>query len=143
MNFIQRLEVVYEHTNNAVDGEDINKGFGGEYIYLVPRYTSNPKEAARGFSVVTSVQEDWCATDISTGDGRALYRYIQAHYRPEGDGRPITSVHLQEQLMGDGHTGDLNKGRGGRYLYLCWKYAPIDSDSALGANIRAKNLAGQ
>lgn len=73
----------------------------------------------------TSYVEDLDADDISKGDGKDLYRYIHAHYRPNGDwaNKAIEKVYLTEEPMGDGHTADLNKDRGGRFLYLCWTYA--------------------
>lgn len=97
----------------------------GQYVYLVRRYTTSRAEAALGFSVHTSYIEDLNAKDISKGDGKELYRYIHTHYRPGGPSggyRPVGQVYLSETPMGDGHTDDLNKDRGGRFLYLCWTY---------------------
>ncbi|KAI9452409.1 hypothetical protein BJY52DRAFT_1292942 [Lactarius psammicola] len=126
MKYITRVEVVYGDSSNAIDGEDINKGFGGEDVYLVPKYTTSRAEAALGFSFHSSYVKDLNAADISKGDGRELYRYIHTHYRPGGPSggyRPVGRVYLRESPMGDGHTDDLNKHRGGRDLYLCWTYA--------------------
>lgn len=143
MRYISSVEVVYGDGSEAIDKQDINKGFGGEfmttlhitlpliliaslgeYVYLVPRYTTDRSKAASGFSVHTSFIEDLEANDISKGDGSTLYRYIHTHYYlNNSDMRVVSSVHLREEEMGDGNTGNLNKDRGGRFLYLCWKYA--------------------
>jgi hypothetical protein len=32
MSYVRGLNVVYDDSSNAVDGEDINNGFGGECI---------------------------------------------------------------------------------------------------------------
>ncbi|KAI1390597.1 uncharacterized protein F4822DRAFT_426445 [Hypoxylon trugodes] len=124
MSYIRTLEVVYDDRRGAVDGEDINKGFGGEYVYLRPHYTSNRDEAACGFSLYTTYVEDLCATSISKGDGRDLHRYINVYHKLDNEKtRVVRSVYLREKKMGDAQTDDLNRGRKGRYLYLCWKYA--------------------
>lgn len=87
----------------------------------MPKYTGDRREAACAFSLHTSYIEDLCANDISKGDGKDLYRYIQAHYHPDNEGKKVVkSVTLNESQVGDGQTADLNKDRGGRYLYLCW-----------------------
>ncbi|RYP25855.1 hypothetical protein DL767_008246 [Monosporascus sp. MG133] len=124
MSYVRTLEVVYDDSAGAVDKEDINKGYGGQYVYLRPQYTSNRNEAACGFSLYTTYVEDLCANDISKGDGHDLYRYINVYHKLDNEGtRVIGSVYLREERMGDGQTDDLNKDRGGRDLYLCWKYA--------------------
>ncbi|KAL4067473.1 hypothetical protein V8B97DRAFT_1918959 [Scleroderma yunnanense] len=122
VNYVRTVEVVYGDSSGSLGEEDINKGFGGQYVYLKPKYTFSRNDAARGFSFHTTYVEDLCANDLSKGDGKDLYRYIHAHYRPNGDGRPIGQVYLSTIEDGDGHTADLNRDRGGRYLYLCWKY---------------------
>ncbi|KAH0604005.1 uncharacterized protein H6S33_007036 [Morchella sextelata] len=124
MKYVCGIDVVYGDSSNAIDGEDINKGFGGQYVYLVPRYTTHRNKAASGFSLYTSYIEDWCANDISKGDGLETFRYINTHYYLNNSNmRVVGSVYLREKEMGDGNTDDLNKDRGGRYLFLCWKYA--------------------
>lgn len=126
MSYVSRVEVVYGDSSNAIDGQDINSGFGGQYVYLVAKYTFSRAEAALGFSLHTSYIEDLNGNDLSKGDGRDLYRYIHTHYRPGGPSggyRPVEKVYLSESPMGHGHTDDLNKDRGGRFLYLCWTYA--------------------
>lgn len=144
MKYVSRVEVVYGDNTNAIDGEDINKGFGSklidvlhinsslilivylvstEYVYLVAKYTEDSSKAASGFSVHTTYVEDLDANDIAKGDGLDLYRYIHNHYYYENSDMPLVgSVYLKEDVMGDGHTDDLNKDRGGRFLYLCWTY---------------------
>jgi hypothetical protein len=96
----------------------------GSYVYLVAKYTDDRNQAACGFSLFTTYVEDLCANDISKGDGKELFRYIHVHYHPNNSGQQVVgSVYLKEEKLYDGHTDDLNKDRGGRYLYLCWDYA--------------------
>jgi hypothetical protein len=93
-------------------------------VYLVPEYTYKPEEAAYAFSLLTTYNDDLCAADLSKGDGKDLFRYIRTHYQ-HGSTRAITKVWLSTvrgTTEGDGRTDDLNKDRGGRYLYLCWQY---------------------
>ncbi|KIY51637.1 hypothetical protein FISHEDRAFT_56548 [Fistulina hepatica ATCC 64428] len=124
MSYIRAVEIVYGDSNDSIGGQDINKGFGGEYVYLVPKYVVQRKFAACGFSLHTSYVEDLNANDISRGDGKELYRYIHSHYKPGGPrgGKAVGDVWLSEEQEGQGCTDDLNKDRGGRLLYLCWNY---------------------
>ncbi|KAN0074129.1 hypothetical protein V8E54_008066 [Elaphomyces granulatus] len=46
MSYVSGLKVVYGDSSNAVDGEYINKDFGGDYVYLVAKYTDNRDIAA-------------------------------------------------------------------------------------------------
>lgn len=144
MSYIRTVDIVYGDSTNAIDGQDVNKGFGGtktfrlifvsltngllassspgQYVYLVPRYTADKKKACCGFSLFTSYNEDLTANDMAKGDGKDLYRYLHVHYDVAGNHRTVGKVYLKEETMGDGHTDDLNKDRGGRFLYLCWEY---------------------
>ncbi|KAK0186213.1 hypothetical protein F5146DRAFT_1069856 [Armillaria mellea] len=129
MLYVQSVEVVYGDSSGSLGDQDINKGFGGQYVYLVPKYTPNRSEAARAFSFHTTDVEDMCADDLSKGDGLALFRYLHAHYRPNDDDwrPPIRNVWLTEEKTPsrdeNGRTDDLNKDRGGRFLFLCWAYS--------------------
>ncbi|EUC58377.1 hypothetical protein RSOL_250110 [Rhizoctonia solani AG-3 Rhs1AP] len=123
MNYVAGLSVRYGDKDGTIDGEDINKGFGGLYVYLTEYRTASRAGAARGFELAMSSTEDSSASanDISKGDGLQYFRYIKTIYSPTGANCPVRSVHLRESFDGfDGHTEDLNKGRGGRFLYLCW-----------------------
>ncbi|CAE6429138.1 unnamed protein product [Rhizoctonia solani] len=120
VSFVEGLDVVYGENNKGrgLNGRDINAGFRGEYTYLVERRTDDPHRAVRGFSITYTRHTDHNAADLAKG-ARGLYRYLNAHYH---DGRPIKSVFLSEARQGDGSTEDINKDRGGVYLYLCWNY---------------------
>ena len=68
--------------------------------------------------------EDWCAADISKGDGKPFFRYLIAYYTFGGI-PAVTKVWLsntKNTTEGDARTRDLNKGRGGNFVYLCWDY---------------------
>ncbi|PPQ65109.1 hypothetical protein CVT24_003070 [Panaeolus cyanescens] len=122
MSYIKSLRVVYGDNRKAVSGEDINKGFGGEYSYLVPVYTENPSEAATAFSITITSMEELNADDLCKGDGKhERFVYLNAHYSLS-NGPPIKRLSLSEKEEGIGYTIDLNKGRGGRFLYLNWWY---------------------
>ncbi|KAG6908519.1 hypothetical protein DXG01_004371 [Tephrocybe rancida] len=122
MSYIKSLRVVYGDSTNAVSGEDINKSFGGGYVYLVPSYAVSASDAATAFSITITSMEDLNADDLSKGDAKHdQFVYLNAHYSLS-DGQPITRVSLSEQEEGDGHTMDLNHDRHGRFLYLNWWY---------------------
>lgn len=106
----------------------------GQYVYLVPEYTSDRSQAAHAFSLLTTYQEDLCAADMSRGDGKELYRYLCAFYNGSDDSR-ITKVWLsrtEDTKEGDGRTADLNRNRGGDFLYLCWE-SEINDDGGNAA----------
>ena len=68
---------------------------------------------------------------MSKGDGKSLYRYLCAFYSGSDDSR-ITRVWLSRTAgtkEGDGRTADLNKTRGGDFLYLCWEYGAYGTSS--------------
>ncbi|EIW77686.1 hypothetical protein CONPUDRAFT_75504 [Coniophora puteana RWD-64-598 SS2] len=110
---------------------DINGKMGGEYVYIIPEFTSNRAEAASLFSFTKTHTKDFCAGDISKGDGKEWFRYIVAYYT-FGAHAAITSVWIsknRDTTEGDGRTEDFNKGRGGDFLYLCWEYEKNTSHS--------------
>jgi hypothetical protein len=124
MSYVRGLEISYNNTTAVLNDDwshDLNDGFGGEYVYIHPLYTSNRNEAACGFSVLTTYQEDFSAGDYSKGDKLDLYRYLLTHQRYDKS-QVITRIYLSTKQDGDGFTDDLNKDRGGRFFYLNWVY---------------------
>ena len=96
------------------------------YIYIKPVYSSDTSAAASGFDVVikNSEENNSLAKDVSKGAGdlgAGKYRYIIPQYTL---GSPkVKSIVIVENLSEEGScTQDINKGRGGRSLYLCWQY---------------------
>jgi len=118
LTYIAGFAVTYGG-ETAPDGhlpENINEGYGGSTVWLAPLTTNNRAQAARGFKFWR--QYIFGAKNIpnlSKGAG-GPFRYIKALYK--GD-HVVTSVYLSEH-RGNQCTTDINKGRKGRYLYLCW-----------------------
>ena len=109
-------------------GLHILSTISGEYVYVRPLYTSERNEAACGFSVLTTYQQDLNADDYSAGDGKDLYRYLCTHKRHDKS-QVVTRIYLSSKQDGDGFTDDLNKDRGGRYFYLNWMYDKTTTDN--------------
>jgi len=99
--------------------EDVNKGCGGDFVWLRPVYTFNENEAAGCFLFSRSKTAVPHMCDLAKGAG-GEFRYIRPV--PVHD-KKIRSVFLSENETGDGFTTNLNEGREGRSLYLCWYYA--------------------
>ncbi|KAI9327976.1 hypothetical protein BDR26DRAFT_874636, partial [Obelidium mucronatum] len=124
---------------------DINQGFGGKYVHICLNRTSNPALAITGFTfhrepaanipLPTSSEQD-----LAKGAG-GDYRYLRAVKQRTGEGevqgkgaaaaRKVKDVwlwrtkdenDLPPSAMGFDRTTDINEGRGGDYLYLCWTY---------------------
>ncbi|KAH6870917.1 hypothetical protein B0T10DRAFT_611422 [Thelonectria olida] len=136
-DFVSAIEVIYtddnnkpQHTLTELDGADpdINKGFKGKYVWLRLRHATKPEE------MVNHIWRDYLdnplpdrGDDLSAGAG-GLYRYLQWSH----DMRAkyfVSSVFVwrssKEQNSPPagyaGKTDDINKGRGGDFLYLVWK----------------------
>lgn len=96
----------------------------GEYSYITEEHTDKRSEAASGFQVEITKIEDFHAADLSKGDGKEYFRYLHAIYTYGGIAA-ITRVWLsttKDTTEGDGRTEDINRNRGGDFLYLCWEY---------------------
>ncbi|KAI1262239.1 hypothetical protein F5Y18DRAFT_399055 [Xylariaceae sp. FL1019] len=132
--FLSRFDVSYddERPYNAlteISGQsaDINKGYGGSYVWLIPRNATTPG------SMVDNVWIDITSTqapdrhDIAKGAG-GDYRYM-AWSNNTREGRFITDISFWRCSNGQnsppdgwqGMTKDINDGRGGDFLYLIWK----------------------
>ena len=93
-------------------------------VYLVAEYTIKRSEAASAFSLLTTYNEDFSAADLSKSDRLPLFRYIRTLYSYDRS-QAVTKVWLsrtKDTQEGDGRTGDINRDRGGDFLYLCWDY---------------------
>ncbi|KAF4540659.1 uncharacterized protein LTHEOB_601 [Lasiodiplodia theobromae] len=127
--YIKSISIQYgDNIPGREPHEDLNKGMGGEYVYIVPEYTTNRYEAASKFAVEVTRNYDLYAADVSRGDGKEYFRYLCTAYAcdtPEA----ITRVWLsrkKDTVEGDGRTTDINWSRGGDYLYLCWEFKKTD-----------------
>lgn len=103
-------------------GRDVNRGFGGKFVYLVPEWTADPSQAVSEIKVVFSKDPMPGMVDLAAGAG-GLYRYLYM-IRPSTPQPRITWIDLKRSGQGDlpaGHdwvSEDLNKERGGDFLWL-------------------------
>ncbi|KAI5920663.1 hypothetical protein F4810DRAFT_407757 [Camillea tinctor] len=127
---LQPDEAVTEINNQSCD---INSGFGGKYVWLQPEWVRVHEEAIADLSVTRSDAPIKNYNDLAMGAGGQFW-YIQPS---RGGSRFITKVSLfqakqelsPEKIMSriersgfTHHSGDINEGRGGDYLYLIWAY---------------------
>ncbi|KAI0260945.1 hypothetical protein BC834DRAFT_898168 [Gloeopeniophorella convolvens] len=110
--------------------DDINKGFGGEYVWLVPIWSTDTKQALSGFDLAIQGMPDARFSDLAKGAG-GDWRYLIPARAP-GAGAFITDVRLvrRDSWAGSppagytGQSGDINRGRKGDWLYLVWRTTP-------------------
>ncbi|KAG6849087.1 hypothetical protein C0991_012153, partial [Blastosporella zonata] len=141
--FIQDITVVYgDHPSDAPSdrvrewfggSDDINYGYGGQYVWIVPKYTTQVSQALTSFDLVIQSNADARYNDVSKGAG-GDYRYLIPVKQSNKDFfiSDITLARSDKDLsssvgnltwhdLPQAHTQDINKGRGGSYLYLVWE----------------------
>ncbi|RDW65891.1 uncharacterized protein DSM5745_09630 [Aspergillus mulundensis] len=138
MPYLQSIDVRYGEDPSSepsagiktVDGSsaDINAGFGGDFVWLIPTYGS-AATAASSIRIIIQGDADSAYYDLAKGAG-GDYRYLrlerdggakisEVKLLRRGDGVDFAAV----QALGfQGVSGDINEGRGGDFLYLVWKY---------------------
>jgi|EP01040_Poterioochromonas_malhamensis_P006833 hypothetical protein len=138
--FVQRLDVIYGDNpsqmppssvqENYGQSNDINKGFGGKYVWLQVVWTPDINQAVTGYHFIKQSDEDKRYQDLAKGAG-GDYRYLLPLKQPNYNFR-LTEVKLFRsdkeilQFPGyDGHTTDINGGRGKSFLYLAWKLEAV------------------
>ncbi|KAJ3278975.1 hypothetical protein HDU79_001035 [Rhizoclosmatium sp. JEL0117] len=118
--------VIHKNAIEEMDewSNDINKGFGGAYVSLEPIWTSKAWEACSGIRFWKSKNGQSGYTDMAKGTG-GEYRYIEVTRSP---GPKIVEVRLwrtsrgsKPSVLGYKYCDNLNEGRGGDDLYVCWK----------------------
>ena len=96
---------------------------GGKYTWLIPVFTDRKEEAATSFSV--TITNDWPAKiskdrDLVRGS-KGPSRYLTPH---KSSNKPaITGLSFWRPIFSTSYsscTSDINEGRGGDFLYLCW-----------------------
>ena len=130
LEYVSGIDVISQDVGGAPEGyleEDVNKGFGGKYVYIKPIITEDKLSASSGFNLVITNNENNnpVAKDVSKGAGdlgAGQFRYIVPRY--DDNVLKVKEIKLVESLNNDFNscTQDINKGRGGRELYLCWRY---------------------
>ncbi|KAG5644033.1 hypothetical protein DXG03_009185 [Asterophora parasitica] len=132
--YLKSLEVYYTSSEVSAPGDripensgqssDINYRFGGKFVWLVPRYTTNTKEALTRFDVVIQPDEDKHHNDLAKGAG-GKFRYL-IHVNQKTDLLITKAGLLRSSSSISGTDGwgaktiDINKGREGSYLYVVW-----------------------
>ncbi|KAK0452878.1 uncharacterized protein EV420DRAFT_1749699 [Desarmillaria tabescens] len=138
--FIKDVKVVYSDQPSGKPEErvreysggndDINAGFKGKYVSLVPVYTYDIREAATFFDVIIQ-SSAWAGHDDLAKDAGGDYRYL-VPVKDERNSKKIYQLALfrsskystREHIRSLGYddmTSDINENRGGDYLYLIWK----------------------
>lgn len=111
---------------------DINAGFGGDFVWLVPVWTSVASEGATSVELITQSDENKKYSDLAKGTG-GDFRYLKMIRNPITKTR-IVDVKLYRtgsrsskptEFGFDFYTADINAGRRGDYLYLSWKNVSI------------------
>jgi len=158
--FLEDVEIKYgTHPSEIVleafgDKSNINKGYGGKNVWLVPKWTRDPNRASTSFSIQLTNAQQPGRNDLTNGSNSswscllpnlepvrseptksANMPYCYLERQCEND-RPTrvrqaflirTPQLLQTAISNrwiDGWTGDINRGRGGKFLYLVWKNVP-------------------
>ncbi|KAF1993716.1 hypothetical protein P154DRAFT_527585 [Amniculicola lignicola CBS 123094] len=104
---------------------DINKGFGGKYVYIRPLLTMDRSKAISSLSIFRPKTEDKARVNLATG-AKGGFRYVNV-YR-DANLRPVTRLLLLRsdkkvtQLPNGFNeiSTDINEGRGGDFLHLVW-----------------------
>ena len=112
--------------NRRSGSADTNKGFGGIYTWIVPVRTDEREEAADHFDlkIAWSLPKEIGRDKVLEITAGGNYRYLI----PVRGSRAIKNLCLFrpfsfEFFNSRSHcTGDINYGRGGDYLYLCWEH---------------------
>ncbi|CAK7212931.1 hypothetical protein SCUCBS95973_001627 [Sporothrix curviconia] len=132
--FFSWFETVYggDRPGNAIFeingcSPDINRGHGGEFVWLIPHKASSPHIMADNIWVDIRDSSDGDRDDLAKGAG-GDYRYLSwtnnmnaTHF--------ITDIALwraadkKDSPPENWHhkSDDINRGRGGDYLYLVWR----------------------
>ncbi|KAJ3559521.1 hypothetical protein NM688_g294 [Phlebia brevispora] len=136
------------HAVREIDGagDDIDKGFGGSFVWITPQYNSYLSNACTSFKVVIQDSEMSGAKDLAQGAGGA-YRYLTPVHDRSASSKIIDLGLLRSQSAVSsppapytGMTSNINEGRGGDYLYLIWQTAPIPPGSSDGSFVVFKDV---
>ncbi|KAI0696248.1 hypothetical protein BC835DRAFT_1543701 [Cytidiella melzeri] len=136
IRFVKDIEVHYgDHPSDAPanrvlefsgGNDDINDGYGGKYVWIVPIFTFNAAEAATRFDLFIQKDAHSGWFDLAKGAG-GDYRYLEA-VADANNSLKLTELKLyrSNNAVGSfplpyiGHTGDINANRKKTYLYLIW-----------------------
>ena len=123
--YVKGIEVEWKDDKGASTGyinEDINKGMGGKHVYITAKWSDNKDEAANSFEFLKTPDKIDEYKDLAKGAG-GDYRYLVP--KLSSATQKITGIFLTE-IRQQNCTADINGGRGGRDLFLCWTKAEGD-----------------
>ncbi|KAN0076572.1 hypothetical protein V8E54_006714 [Elaphomyces granulatus] len=114
----------------TVDGNngDINAGMKGKYVWLTPKWSSESSNAVSNIRIIIQKESDPNFEDLAKGAG-GDYRYLRLERNGSDKIHALQLLRRKDEVsfetinaLGfDGVSTDINKGRGGDYLYLVWK----------------------
>jgi len=138
LHFLKGFHVVYtqdkvskpEESVQEVHGlnADINEGFGGDFVWLLPIWTTRLSEGASGIELIIQSEENKDYQDLAKGTG-GEFRYLKM-IRDASSRKRITEIKLfrttneslkPSDLGYPNYSEDINKNRRGDFLYLCWR----------------------
>jgi len=110
------------------DGEfgDLNKGWDGtSWAYVEPIWTTRPEDAASYVDVLIGGKKSGKGKDYAYQCKGHKYRYITVRKEPN---RKIIDVRLvDKRLAGYQNSRDINENRGGRSLFIAYRWAPDEN----------------
>ncbi|PHH88530.1 hypothetical protein CDD83_7422 [Cordyceps sp. RAO-2017] len=134
--YISGVDVVYEddpprEAVKQVDlgNADINSGYGGKFVWLVPTYSDRREDACTEMVVTIQYDSIPSLNDLAAGTG-GHFRYLTC--KKDAEKLPIRHLALHrsesevqlEDIRKDKYNGmtmDINKDRRGTFLYLLWR----------------------
>ncbi|CAL8128943.1 unnamed protein product [Orchesella dallaii] len=141
--FLHYIDVIYttdsvSRPSNIIrevnsQNSDINRGYGGSYVWLVAHWTTKPEDAASEIQIVVQYRKNDDYKDLAHGTWFGVYRYIKILTDLYSTDR-ITEIALyrtsdKRDDPCDGRwqykSKDINRYRGKDYLYLVWNKKSI------------------
>ncbi|KAI1787223.1 hypothetical protein LXA43DRAFT_1098442 [Ganoderma leucocontextum] len=137
--FISPIDVIYGDQPSQApserlrdlnwEGDDINYQYGGKFVWLIPRYTTQRSAAVIGFEMAIQEGADGTLKDLAKGAGGDFcYLLPIKDVTKEAKVTQVALLRLNGSLGQcpagwSGNTMDINKNRGKTFPYLLWKTA--------------------
>ncbi|KAJ3506902.1 hypothetical protein NLJ89_g6603 [Agrocybe chaxingu] len=99
-------------------GDDINRGFGGDFTWIVSAFTSEHNSACTGFQIAVQEKTDAQTKDPARGREERVATFSRS---------PPAGYH--------GMSADLNKDRKGSFLYVVWQVWEQPLDQRFVSNV--------
>ena len=125
--YVSDIDVSVQVFSGAPSGfisKDINKGFHSLlhnwYTYIGPVLTTRSSMAASSFELLIRDDAVTGLKDLANRMG-GKYRYLRKLSDPNSPKIKVIRLVENKSIFNfDGCTGNINEGRGGRSLFLCW-----------------------